>query len=144
VWPFDLTRHARLAAALQVAAAAPPPVDRAPASAWLAQQLAVDRGVQSPAPDVHESGVLTVVWQSVTQLYWPTEERAAVRQLLDQHGARAAVAHVAMEYEDGATPADWPVLTTTLWQPGTSDPLRRRRLGSVHHHGIPVRLAGEG
>ena len=66
VWPWQLDRHARLAAALEVAREHPVVVDRAPASTWVAQRLS------EPVDD----GVLTVVWHSVTRLYWPAEETA--------------------------------------------------------------------
>ncbi|WP_370891598.1 DUF2332 domain-containing protein [Janibacter sp. GXQ6167] len=60
VWPFDLDRHARLEAALRVAAIHPVRVDRASASQWLQRHLA------EPMPPE----VLTVVWQSITRQYW--------------------------------------------------------------------------
>ena len=67
VWPHDLHRHARLRAALQVAASFPVQVERAPASTWLADQLALP---------CRADGVLTVVWHSVTRQYWPLAEIA--------------------------------------------------------------------
>jgi hypothetical protein len=69
VWPFDLDRHRRLAAALEIAASHPVRVDKAPASEWLADGLTV------PEPDT-----LPVVWHSITQMYWPPDELAAVER----------------------------------------------------------------
>jgi len=148
VWPFDLHRHTRLAAALEVAAAGPARVDRAGAAAWLPGQLA--DAPTGPAG----SEVLTVVWHSVTRLYWPPEEVAAVEATLAEAGGRGLLGRVSMEYDpDGAeddgsadgtagTPAPArpgrPVVRTELWRRGA--PTRRRRLGTAHDHGVPVRL----
>ncbi len=41
VWPFDLARRERLAAALDTARTHPVIVDRAPASVWLPDQLSL-------------------------------------------------------------------------------------------------------
>lgn len=136
VWPFDLHRHARLASAFRLASAHPLQVDQASASRWLPERLAAD-------PD---DDVLTVVWQSITQLYWSAEEVALVEGSLAEHGARHRLGRVAMEYDPdpdlGPTPpahATKPGVRTELWTPGTAAP-RRRRLGTAHDHGIPVRL----
>lgn len=130
VWPFDLERHQRLAAALQLAQQGSPQVDRAPASEWLTGQLAAD-----PDPEV-----LTVVWQSITQLYWPAEEIEQVQAILGRYGARHPLGHVSMEYVAHAPRGAKPHVTTTLWRPGQSDPLRIRTVGTAHDHGIPVQL----
>lgn len=61
VWPWQVGRHQRLAAALAVLRENPVVIDRERASVWVADQLA-----EPVAP-----GVLTVVWHSVTRLYWP-------------------------------------------------------------------------
>ena len=134
VWPFDLHRHARLRAALQVAAAHPVTVDAAAASAWLPVQLA-------EAPD--DRAVLTVVWHSITQLYWPPAELVAVEDALAAHGAHHRLARVGMEYEGEESPTGpvrQPVLRTWLWEPGRTSRPDVRVLGTAHEHGIPVRL----
>ncbi len=77
VWPDWTERVDRLVSALQLAAVAPPPVDRAGMAGWLRGQLA------SPRP-----GVLTVVWHSVVRQYIDFPERDAGRAVL----ARAAAA----------------------------------------------------
>ncbi|HVQ96811.1 MAG TPA: DUF2332 domain-containing protein [Mycobacteriales bacterium] len=77
VWPDWTERVDRLVSALQLAAVAPPPVDRAGMAGWLGSQLA------SPRP-----GVLTVVWHSVVRQYIDFPERDAGRAVL----ARAAAA----------------------------------------------------
>jgi hypothetical protein len=131
VWPFQLHRHERLAGALQLAAGHPVAVDAAGASAWLPDQLA--------RPD---SQTLTVVWHSITQLYWPPAEVAAVKQCLAEHGAGQLLGRVGMEFDPAGSSAAMPELHTELWRPGRA--VRLRRLGSVHHHGLPVRLTTPG
>ena len=123
VWPWQLDRHARLAAALQVAREHPVAVDRAPASTWVAERLS----------DVVDDEVLTVVWHSVTRLYWPAEETAAMTAAVDEARARIPVVHVAMEH-------GWP-------EPGSGDdpglPLVTVDddvLAICDHHGPPLRL----
>ena len=139
VWPFDLHRHARLRAALEVARQVPVRVDAAGAGDWLPDRLAEDE------PDAEH---LTVVWHSVTQLYWPAGEVARVDAALADHGRRHRVAEVAMEFEpepDGPAAAEVdpatrrPTLRTRLWDPAVGGP-RDVLLGRVHDHGVPVWL----
>lgn len=87
VWPFHLDRHRRLTAALEIARQHPVVVDRAGASAWLEPQLAEDG----------DDDVLTVVWQSITEQYWPAEESVAVREIVAEAAARRPVVRVTME-----------------------------------------------
>lgn len=124
VWPFQLERHARLAAALEVAAPDPPVVDRDTAANWLPNRLAA------------VSDALVVVWQSITRMYWPADETEAVDRVLAEAGQHRPLAHVALEYVPGQ---HHPAVITRLWRPGR--PLRERRLGTAHHHGLPVRIA---
>ncbi|MFT4165964.1 MAG: DUF2332 domain-containing protein [Microlunatus sp.] len=135
VWPFDLHRHERLAGALELAAVEPPVVDRASAADWLGQQLA---GEPDADPD---SGVLTLVWHSVTQLYWPASELATVEARLSAYGREHPLAEVGMEYpSQGGTSGERPDLTTRFWA-GDDSPPRERRVGIAHDHGVPVRLS---
>lgn len=131
VWPFDVHRHERLAGALQLAAAQPPIVDRASAAEWLAEQLA---GASDP-------DVLTVVWHSITQLYWPATEIGAVNACLHAYGRRHRVAEVGLEYPSDADRTAGPEVRTVLWR-GDGAPPRERLLGTAHDHGVPVRLTG--
>jgi hypothetical protein len=130
VWPFDVHRHERLAGALRLAAAHPPVVDRASASSWLTARLA------DLAP---EPSTLTVIWHSVTQLYWPAAEVAAVQAALSSYGRDHRVAEVGMEYASVGDPAAKPEVHTTYWSGGEGPP-RRRLVGIAHDHGIPVRV----
>ena len=129
VWPFDLERHARLAGALEVAAAHPPTVEQGTAAEWLARTLAE----LDPDPQI-----LDVVWHSISQLYWPPGEVEAVEAVLAARGTGVRVARVAMEYLAPGDEIRRPDLVSTLWSPG--EPVRTRELGTVHDHGIPVRL----
>ena len=124
VWPWQLDRHRRLAAALAVAREQPVTVDRAPAATWVADRLAE----RVPAD------VLTVVWHSVTRMYWPPEETAAMEAAIDAARSRIPLAHVAMEHDWGeargaATPG-----MPSLELDGTV-------LARCDHHGPPVNLA---
>jgi hypothetical protein len=127
VWPDHVGRFRRLDAALEVAATTSVPVERAAAGSWLEERLA----------DPGEPSVLTVVWQSITRLYWPADEVERVRRAVARAGARMPLAHVSMEYtgEDGGA-----VLTVDLW-PGNGSAGRQEHLGTVADHGLPVRLA---
>ncbi|MGN6301127.1 MAG: DUF2332 family protein, partial [Angustibacter sp.] len=127
VWPDHPHRFERLQAALSVARSDPPRVEAASAGEWLEQALAVD-----PA-----DGVLTVVWQSITRMYWPAEELARVQAALDDAGRRLPqLAHVAMEYGPADAGAQ---LTVDVWRGGARDGARTLVAG-VHDHGLPVTL----
>ena len=123
VWPWQLDRHERLAAALQVAREHPVVVDRARASAWVAEQLA------RPVDD----DVLTVVWHSVTRLYWPGEETDAMNAAVEEARGRMPLAHIAMEHHWDAAQ-------------GERDPgmpfveVDGEVVATCDHHGPPVTL----
>lgn len=131
VWPFQISRHERLGAALRITAEHPVLVDRATASAWL-------------GPVLHQTddAVLPVVWHSITRLYWPPEEVTAVEDALAAYAEHRPVARVAMEFGTGEDAPIKPELTTTVWLPGQA--LRHQRLGTAHDHGPPVRLDATG
>ncbi|MEJ7705843.1 MAG: DUF2332 domain-containing protein [Nocardioidaceae bacterium] len=124
VWPFDVARHQRLTAALQVAAEHPVTIDRERAARWLQQQLA-----EPPTEDV-----LTVIWQSITKLYWPPEEVQEVEKAIRAARHTRPVAHIAMEFPD-STGRGGASLTVDLGEDGEIP------VASVADHGIPVTLA---
>jgi hypothetical protein len=141
VWPHQLQRHARLRAALQIAEREPVVVDRSGAANWLESQLLVA-----------DPEVLTIVWHSVTRLYWPTSETERVGRLVAEAGERMPIAHIAMEYpvaEAGQAAA----LTVDLIMPrrdqtstvvGTVERTGGPMLvGTVADHGVPVRAGGQ-
>jgi hypothetical protein len=125
VWPFMLERHERLGHALDIARAHPPIVDRAPAAAWLTEQLS-----DEPADDV-----LTVVWQSITRQYWPDDEVRAVDGAVRAAAGRMPLAWIAMEYPDGGPMAE--VSLTGLGSEGWPSE-EDVRLGHVGDHGVPM------
>jgi hypothetical protein len=130
VWPDHVERFCRLNAALAVAeraGRAAVAVDRAPAGEWLEQQLAAG----------FDRSVLTVVWQSITRMYWPADEVERVRAVVGRARGLMALAHVSMEYEDDETRA---VLSCDL-SPGNRSASSPQRLAQVADHGVPVRLA---
>jgi hypothetical protein len=105
-------------------------IEQASAAEWLPRALAKAG-----------SDTLPVVWHSITQLYWPDAELAAVEAVLNRCGDEHRLAEVSMEF-DLAGPRDAkPELRTRLWDPDTSDSPRQHLLGIAHDHGIPVRLA---
>jgi hypothetical protein len=128
VWPFDLHRHERLSSALSVAAMHPVRVDKAAASSWL------------PKAPVTNCDGLPVVWHSITQMYWPTEEVMAVESILTNCGAQHRLGEVSLEFDLRDPPGFKPELRTRLWNPDSGPPVRERLIGTAHDHGIPVTL----
>lgn len=127
IWPFHPDRHARLAAALEIAARHPVTVDRAGAGEWLEHQLGHDV----------DDDVVTVVWQSITEQYWSPEETQRVRRALAS-ARRGLVVRVSMEFPVGDDPGP-PELVVA--GPDDDSP---RRLATVGDHGIPVTLLAGG
>jgi len=127
VWPHQVDRHARLAGALQAAADDPPTVDVGSADTWLKEQLT----------EPTDGDVLTVVWQSITEQYWPVEVRTGVRAAVAEARGRLPIAHVSME---GVPPAQ----TASGWDIRTDGPALRLDgdlLARSTHHGPPLILA---
>jgi hypothetical protein len=131
VWPFDLHRHDRLRSALAVAEMHPVHIDKAAASSWLPNVLWAD----------HDE--LPVVWHSITQMYWPTEEITAVKSILMNYGAQQRLGEVSLEYDFHDQRAVQPELRIRLWNPDSGPSIRERLIGTAHDHGIPVTLAAD-
>lgn len=129
VWPFDLARHDRLRAALSIIRRHGVAVDSAPASTWLAEQLA------RPVAD----GVLTVIWQSITQQYWPQRESSAVADLVAASRDRIPLAHLTME---GVPPVQG-AQGYTIAEHGPLTSLDGIPVARSHHHGPPVILTDQ-
>jgi hypothetical protein len=132
VWPFDLDRHRRLEAALAIAASHQVRVDKASASEWLPRALRVA-----------EPQTLTVVWHSITQMYWSADELGAVETVLASSGAKQCLGEVGLEFDPNGPPGAEPKLRTRLWTPAAGPTPRQRVIGTAHYHGVPVTLAGE-
>lgn len=130
VWPFDLDRHRRLAGALDVVRRHPVVVDRASAADWVEEQLATAPG----------DGVLTVVWQSITQQYWPEEESAAVAAAIEEARSRMPVAHVSME----GVPPPQGAGGYTVAEHGPDLRVDGELVARSHHHGPPVIMLAAG
>ena len=80
IWPDQVRRLAQIEAALDMAAADPPPVERGDAADWLESQLNVE-----PEP-----GVCRVVLHSVAFQYFPPEVQQRIKTRLEQVGSGAS------------------------------------------------------
>ncbi len=132
VWPFHVERHERLVHACALARRHPVQVDEAPAGEWLEDQLAVT------VPD----DTVTVVWQSITRMYWPEEESARVDAAVAEAAQRQCVAHVSMEFTSGELVL--PDLTLVGIGPHGGPSTDVTTLASVGDHGIPVAMGRQG
>jgi hypothetical protein len=121
IWPHMPERDGRLVAALATLRETPVVVDRAGAAEWVRARLA------EPAPD----GVLTVVWHSITRMYWPREEFAAMLAAIDEARARMPLVRVALEDPD-------PLPATASWRPQVE--VDDDVIGWCTHHGPPLEL----
>ena len=128
VWPEQVARIARLNAALDAAAADPPPVDAGDAAAWVEAHVA-------PV-----EGRCGVVFHSIAFQYFPSETQARIAAHMAAHGALAtpsaplAWLRFELEQADAGAP---PTLRLTLWPGGDG-----RRLAHAHPHGVSVRWLG--
>ena len=126
VWPDQTERVARATAAIALARAVPPPIDRADAADWVESMLA-------PVP-----GTTAVVFHSIAWQYFPAATQARIAAHMATMGAAAtAAAPLAwLRYEmDDASAADLPTLRLTLWQGGLP---AERLLARAHPHGAFV------
>ena len=121
IWADQPERLARTRAALDLAAADPPPVVQGDAVDWLAGRLV------APQP-----GALHLVFHTVAWQYFPAATQARGEALLAAAGARATaqapLARLAMEAD--ATGLPGAALTLDLWPDG-----RSIALGRVDFHG---------
>lgn len=124
VWPFDLARHERLAAALKTVRAHPVMVDRAPASIWIPEQLALPVG----------DDVLTVIWTSITQQYWPATESETVEEAICDARGRIRLARITME----GVPPTQGRRGYDIAKQGPQLRVDGELIARSHHHGLPV------
>jgi hypothetical protein len=128
VWPEQTERLARLRAAIEVARADPPPLERMAAGDFVARELA------EPAP-----GRASVLFHTVMWWYVPEAERVRIERTVREAGARAtASAPLAWLRLEGAL-KDAAELRLLLW-PGGED----RLLARAHYHGAFVRWLDRG
>jgi len=121
VWADQLDRLARLDAALDVAAEAPPRIDRAAAPSWLAGQLS------TPVADA-----CTVVVHSIMFQYLSATERHDMVDHIEAAGGAASPSEPVawLRLEPGGDQAE---LRLTVWPGG-----RTRVLATSAYHGPPV------
>jgi hypothetical protein len=110
IWPDQDDRHARLTAAIELARANPPVIDRADAGEW------VERSITADPP----RGVARVLMHSITFQYLSDDAQRRIREHMEtvgaQAGPNAALAWLAFEMHDGLSPR----LTLRLW-PGDGE-----------------------
>jgi hypothetical protein len=111
---------------LEIASSHPVQVDKAAASDWLPHAM-------TPA----EPEMLTVVWHSITQMYWDADELAAVEAIMHSVGARQLLGEVGLEFDLNDPDGSQPEVRTRLWNRHADIP-RQRLIGTAHYHGIPV------
>ena len=127
VWPDQRERVARAAAAIALARAMPPPIDRGDAADWV-------KGRVAPV-----AGSVAVVFHSIAFQYFPGAAQARIAARMAAIGAAAtADAPVAwLRYEmDDASQADLPTLRLTLWRGAVP---AESLLARAHPHGAFVK-----
>lgn len=132
VWPDEHQRLQRLQAALELACAEPPTLERAHASRWLPQVLgAEDDGVAASA----QAAAVPVVFQSVVWQYLPAREREAITLAIEQAAARRGERGLVwLTFEPGEQPIQGFELAARAWPDG-----RRVLLAHGEDHGPPIR-----
>jgi hypothetical protein len=127
VWPDQPRRLAQLEAALAIAAADPPAVDRGDAAEWLEARLG----------ERAEAGTTRVVLHSIAFQYFPDGTKARIEAVMAEAGAAATagapLAWLRYEYD----PADGKIgLRLRTW------PGEERLLAYCHPHGSRVEWLG--
>ena len=130
IWPDALDRMARMDAAIELAAVAPPELERADAAEFVRAMLAQPQ----------EAGVTRVLYHSVMWQYLPQPTQAAITEAMEQAGAAATterpLAWLALETNRATFRHE---LVVRYW-PGGSEPVM---LAEAHPHGAWVEsLAG--
>jgi hypothetical protein len=127
VWPDQSDRVARASAAIALAQAWPPPIDRADAADWVEDLVTL------------EAGSTAVVMHSIAWQYFPAASQQRIAAHLAALGSNASadspLAWLRYEMDDAAA-AELPTLRLTLWQGGEPS---ERLLARAHPHGAFVR-----
>jgi hypothetical protein len=134
VWPDQFERLARLSAAIETAAAAPPAIERSDALRWLEQQLG----------DTHPPQALLVVWHSLVWNYFDVRLRARIEAALESAGGALGAGQPLawLRYElDSADDDRQASLRLSLWPKRENFVLAEGHPhGSrVHWRGLPAR-----
>jgi hypothetical protein len=120
VWPEQKDRLARIEAAIALAQAEKPPLEKADAGDWLERQLA------NQVPGAATVVAHTIVWQYIAK-----ETRERIEQLLKATGARAtASAPLAWLSLEQYAPDQFPEVRLTLWPSGET-----QKIATAHPHG---------
>ena len=130
VWPDQPERLARIAAAIDIAKAHPPLVERGDGADWIEAQLA----------EPQDAGVTRLVFHSIALQYFPPDRRMRVIDALAAAGKRATpqrpLAWLNMEFASQVT--DRPLLRLRCW-PGSG---ASETLAKVHPHGARIDWVG--
>jgi hypothetical protein len=128
VWPDQPERLARLEAALVIAAADPPVVDKAGAAGWIEQKLSLEP----------ERGVTRVVMHSVAFQYFDADSQKRVTARIEAAGEQAsAAAPLAWLRYELDPEAGRPSLRLRTWPGG------EQLLAWTHPHGRSVHWLGD-
>lgn len=124
VWPDQDVRIARIKAAIEIARAFAPPVEKGDAAAWIEAKLA----------EPQAEGVTRIVFHSIVLQYLPPEGRARVEAALRRAGDAATktrpLAWLSMEFHARTAMAE---LRLTCWPGGNM-----RALAHCHPHGAHI------
>lgn len=125
IWPDQTLRVARAEAAIAIARAFPPPVEKGDGADWIEARLA----------EPQAEGVTRVVYHSIALQYFPPEGRARVKAAIEAAGAKATadspLAWLSMEFPREVIAAE---LNLRRW-PGSGT---IETLAQVHPHGARV------
>lgn len=130
IWADQPERLTRTQAAIALARAVPPPLEKGDAADWLERTLSL------------ADGVTTVVYHSIAFQYFPPTVQARVMGHLAKLGATATpqrpLAWLRMEMDDPANPTT-PAIRLSLWRGNGEE---AQLLGHCHAHGTFVQWAG--
>ncbi len=131
IWPDQKERLQRMRGALSIAGEHPPKVERASAAKWL----------QRIVPE-QKTGTIQVLFHSIVWQYLPEEERAGIKEVIDQAASIATkekpFAWLRMEPSVSGKCAE---LRLSLW-PDAPKRHAERHLADVCYHGKWVRWLG--
>ncbi len=125
VWPDQAERVARTGAALNIAQAHPPRVEKGDGADWIGRKL----------DEPQDFGVTRVIYHSIALQYFPKTGQERVKSAIIEAGKHATqerpLAWLAMEFQ---SMTESPELTLHSW-PGTG---AREKLANCHPHGATI------
>lgn len=137
VWPDQEARLARAEAAIEIARADPPQLDKADAADWVEAMIAL-------SPQAGETnGVTRVLFHSIAYQYFPDSVKSRISRRMEAMGAAATtdapLAWLAFEQIEGLGPT----LSLRLWRGDTDDGETRVLAKAVNAHVHGVEWLGE-